>query len=120
MTNQARSVRFAAGDTVVRQGEAAHHLYIIVQGQATITRLGVGVECVREVEVGTLGPGQFFGEIGLLAGAPRATTVRAQTDLQLLAVDRRTFHQLFERSVGTDARSSRFSGPQLAVIRALL
>ncbi len=103
--------RFATGQDIVTKQDVGGGLFVILSGTA-------------EVEAGgkkhTLGPGQFFGEIGLLAGAPRATTVRARTDLQLLAVDRRTFHDLFERSVSTDAGSSRFSAPQLAVIRALL
>ncbi|MEY2424129.1 MAG: hypothetical protein QOI95_4196 [Acidimicrobiaceae bacterium] len=53
---------------VVREGEAADALWIIVDGEVTVT---VDGQFVR-----TMGPRSYFGEIGLLRGIPRTATVR--------------------------------------------
>jgi MFS family permease len=56
------------GTDVVREGEPADALWIIVGGEVTVT---VDGEFVR-----TMGPRSYFGEIGLLRGIPRTATVR--------------------------------------------
>jgi CRP-like cAMP-binding protein len=44
-----------------------------------------------------LGPGQFFGELALLTGAPRNASVVAATGCTLLALDVVDFHELMAR-----------------------
>jgi MFS family permease len=61
-------VEFPDATDVVREGEAADALWIIAQGEVTVT---VDGEFVR-----TMGPRSYFGEIGLLHGIPRTATVR--------------------------------------------
>jgi CRP/FNR family transcriptional regulator/CRP/FNR family cyclic AMP-dependent transcriptional regulator len=43
---------------------------------------------------GRLRPGDFFGEMSLLDGEPRSATVRAETDVRLLVIQRRNFQSL--------------------------
>ena len=45
-------------------------------------------------ELARLGPGQCFGEMGLLTGEPRAATVRAVTLCDFVVIDRESFHQV--------------------------
>ena len=45
-------------------------------------------------ELARLGPGQCFGEMGLLTGEPRAATVRAVTLCDVVVIDRESFHQV--------------------------
>jgi hypothetical protein len=97
-SNRAESLQFAAGDQVVRQGDPADRFYIITQGEVTVTRQD---SAGKTVQVATLGPGQFFGEIGLLADSPRIATVAAKTPLEVLALDRETFRSVTESSEGT-------------------
>src|SRR6266568_229960 len=59
---------FAAGEMMTRQGAEAHWLYLVLTGQAKVLLRGVGG---LEREVARLGPGEFFGEMSLMTGAPR-------------------------------------------------
>jgi CRP/FNR family cyclic AMP-dependent transcriptional regulator len=42
-------------------------------------------------KVATLGPGDFFGELALVSGAPRTATVTTETDSTLMVLDPRRF-----------------------------
>jgi CRP-like cAMP-binding protein len=82
---------FGPGEAVVTKGDPSAELFIIERGE-------VAVEVVREngtvVEVSRLGPGQCFGEMGLLTGEPRSATVRAKTLCHLVVLDHDAFHQV--------------------------
>jgi hypothetical protein len=87
---------FAAGETVLAPGDPVDRLYIISDGEATVYRTD---ENGREVEVATLHKGQYVGDIGLLVpNAPHTKTVRATTNLTVLAMDEQTFRHLMQVS----------------------
>src|SRR3989441_1116583 len=96
--SRAELLMFAPGDVVLREGEPSDRFYIVVKGEALVTRRGAdGSETV----VNTLGPGQYFGEIGLLENVPRVASVRAKTSLEVMALDRATFGRLLASSQAT-------------------
>lgn len=72
------SQRVAAGTVIVREGEAADALYVIIEGDVDVSAHG---ELDEERDLRTQGPGEYFGEIGLIARRPRTATVRAATDV---------------------------------------
>jgi CRP-like cAMP-binding protein len=72
-------VTLAAGDEIVRQGDAGERFFIVDRGSVEVL---VDGEHVREE-----GPGGFFGEIALLRAVPRTATVRAIGETELLALD---------------------------------
>jgi MFS family permease len=82
----------AADAVVVAQGDPADATYVIEEGTFEVT---VGADVRRR-----LGPGDLFGERGLLLGAPRSATVRAVTAGVLLRLDRAAFLAL----VATEGR----------------
>jgi MFS family permease len=53
---------------VVREGDPAVAMWVLVDGEATVTSHGQPIRA--------LGPGSYFGEIGILRGFPRTATVR--------------------------------------------
>lgn len=78
---------FVAGDVITRQGAVAHWLYLIVSGTADVW---VEVPDGRR-PVGTLGPGEVFGEMGMMTGEPRGATVTARTDVACYRLDKSGF-----------------------------
>ncbi len=66
------------GTTIVEEGETSDALYVITEGQVDVSAQG---ELPAPEHLRTLGPGEYFGEIGLLAHGPRTATVRATTDV---------------------------------------
>ena len=81
-----------AGTAIVRQGEPADRFYLIVAGRVEVTQDG------RTLRVE--GPGEFFGEIGLLRDVPRTATVTALDDCELVSLTREDFLGAVQ---GTDA-----------------
>jgi small-conductance mechanosensitive channel len=76
---------YGAGETVIRQGEAGHELFVVQRGEVIVSLERAGESAV---ELARLGPGQFFGEMSLLTGEPRTATARAQTECELVVVDK--------------------------------
>jgi peroxiredoxin (alkyl hydroperoxide reductase subunit C) len=95
LAEAAEKVSFGAGDTIIAEGDAADRFYVIARGEVVVTRRSPEG---HEIELETLGPGQFFGEVGLLAETRRTATVRATGDVELLALSWREFQEALERS----------------------
>ena len=70
--------RFAAGETVAKEGAGGAAFFIIRTGEATVT--------VRGQPRPGLGPGDYLGEIALIDGGERTATVTAVTDLVCLGL----------------------------------
>lgn len=79
VARHADEVEVGAGEVLAREGEVAKEFFVIQQGTATVTN--------REGEViNQLGPGDFFGEIGLLETLKRTATVTADTPMKLIVM----------------------------------
>jgi uncharacterized membrane protein len=75
-------------------GDQGSDFYVIQVGRAGVCYPD---ELGHEVTLAALGPGDFFGEISLLDGGPRTTTVRAEEDLVLLTLSRHDFLEFLKR-----------------------
>lgn len=77
--------RLKAGEVLFHKGDAATHLYFLLDGE------------IEFVEIGELmPPGRMFGEIAFFAPDRRRTlTARCRTDCTVLSIDERTFRQLY-------------------------
>jgi CRP-like cAMP-binding protein len=72
-----------AGDTLLREGEAGHEMFLILEGMA---RFSQQKKNGSEAHTGVAGKGEIFGEIALVSKTMRDATVRALTDLQVLVI----------------------------------
>ena len=82
--------RYGKGATVVAEGEDSVDLYFIVSGHARVATTHQGAR-------GILGPGEFFGELGLIERHPRTATVVADDELTCVVVDAWEFRALIEK-----------------------
>ncbi len=64
---------FSAGQEIAREGESGVGFFVIEDGNAKVT--------VHGEERRRLGPGDYFGEIALIAQSARTATVTAESDL---------------------------------------
>ncbi|MGC9960389.1 MAG: cyclic nucleotide-binding domain-containing protein [Acidimicrobiales bacterium] len=83
-------VTVTAGTTVCDEGEVGQTFYFIVSGTAAVLRNGR--------KVAELGAGGYFGELALLDRLPRSATVKAVTNMDLLAIAQKDFNKLLRDS----------------------
>jgi CRP/FNR family transcriptional regulator, cyclic AMP receptor protein len=80
---------FPEKSTIAEEGTPGDDFYVIVEGQASVTRGGK--------RVARLLPGDFFGEIALLDEGPRTASVVAETPLSAMTINRKPFSALLSR-----------------------
>jgi CRP-like cAMP-binding protein len=83
-----RERRYAAGDSVTQEGAAAAGFFVVDEGTAEVT--------VEGESRGTIGPGDYFGEIALLTESARTATIVAQTDMLCYGMTPWDFRPLVE------------------------
>src|SRR3954466_11414840 len=84
----ADEVSIAAGDTVIREGDTGQEFYVVLEGKLAVSFKGE--------EITALGPGDYFGELALLDGQKRDSTVVATSTADLLVIGVREFLALLE------------------------
>ncbi len=90
IANSMKERTFAAGHTVTDEGQGGVGFFVIQDGKATVT--------VQGEERGRLGPGDYFGEIALIAASPRTATIVADTELRCLGMTFWDFRPLVEEN----------------------
>lgn len=84
------TVDVKAGRSLTVQGQPGREFMIIEHGEATVRRNGR--------VVARFGPGDFFGELAIVAGVPRTATVTADTPMTIEVLNRREFTSLLDES----------------------
>src|SRR4051794_4067509 len=75
-----------AGKVLCKEGESGEEFFVIVEGEAEVTKNGEML-AVRQ-------GGEFFGEIALIQDSPRMATVTAKTPLRFFVLTRPAFRHL--------------------------
>jgi CRP-like cAMP-binding protein/small-conductance mechanosensitive channel len=91
-----RIVEFGTGEVIIHDGEVGNTFYVLLRGRVEVLERDSSgqLRVIRQTE--DRSEDNFFGEIALLTGEPRTTTIRALTDLEVLEVDREGFSRLFK------------------------
>lgn len=92
LAGDAHPVALAAGHDFFRQGEPGDSLFVLESGRVAVLRQVPG----GWLRLGTLGPGDCFGEMSLIDYAPRSATVRALEDCRAFALPIARLHRLYE------------------------
>jgi putative ABC transport system ATP-binding protein len=74
---------YAAGETIIREGETGEEFFLISEGQVEVIR--------ADHEVARPGPGDFFGEVALISGEPRNATVVAVGEVDTYVLGKNDF-----------------------------
>jgi NADH dehydrogenase len=104
---------FEPGQTVFRQGELGDRVYILLTGRAAVVR---GADATERT-LATLGPGEVFGEMALLGGAPRNATVRCLEAMTALSIPKREFGLLAANLPGLRASFEQVTARRLGAIQ---
>jgi NTE family protein len=100
-------LRVLAGEWLIREGDEADDLYVVLRGRL---RAVAGAEG-RTLRI--LGPGAAIGELALLTGSARSASVQAVRDSTLLQLGRGRFVELMELDPGFAAAVARELAAQL-------
>jgi HlyB family type I secretion system ABC transporter len=93
MIDKLTPVTFEKGNLIVREGDDAGPLYVVAKGRA---RAFAGVDG-SERNLAFYREGDFFGELSILNGSPRAASVQAFTDCELLSLEPASVRDLRRR-----------------------
>lgn len=88
VARRAEDVTVPPGKVLVSEGETGQQFFVIMNGQAKLTRRG------RKIAM--LGPGDAFGELALLDKHPRNATAVAETPMELVVLGQREFAGLID------------------------
>ena len=83
-----RDRTFDAGQEVVTEGRGGVGFFVVESGEAKVT--------VHGDERGSIGPGDYFGEVALIDEGPRSATITAITDLKTWGLTPWDFRPLVE------------------------
>jgi CRP-like cAMP-binding protein len=97
LASQLRQRRFRRNEVIFHQGDPGDSLHIVDEGSVKITLPSPDGE---EAIIATLRPGDFFGELALLDGAPRSATAAALEPTTTLALPRDAFMELLDEDRG--------------------
>ena len=112
LAGRGRLIRFGRGETVISKGDKGDSLFLIISGQASVKLVH---ETGGEVVASTLNPGDTFGEMSLLTGAPRNATVVADSDARLLEIGKEALGPVLQENPEVaEALSRQVADRQLA------
>jgi len=85
-----RPARFASGHTLFREGDGSPCMYVLLDGEISLSSEGLG-------PLHTVRPGETFGEIGLIAQQKRTATATSLSPVTLLQINGDAFRLLLGR-----------------------
>lgn len=83
-------VEVPEGKVLCKEGEIGREFFVIIEGEAEVTRRGKHLATDRG--------GEFFGEISLLEHTPRVATVTAKTPLRFFVLTSQDFRHLLDKN----------------------
>ncbi len=78
------------GKVLTKEGASGREFFVLMDGSAEVRR--------KRRKIGTLGPGDFLGEIALVTKTPRTATVKTTTPVRALVVSEQNFRRLLDHT----------------------
>src|ERR1051326_243043 len=89
--------KVSENEVIFHQGDPGDSLYILLHGRVRIANAD---QFGKERVLAFYGPGEFFGDMAVLTGAPRSASASASTDVRLLQLRKDDFDLLVATNVG--------------------
>jgi CRP-like cAMP-binding protein len=105
---------YPGAHTIISEGDPGSSLFVVIAGLLEASQRDASG---RPRTVGRLVPGDVFGEISLLTGAPRIATVTALTAVTLIEIDKRHLQPLFDAHPEITARLTDLEAARLLANR---
>jgi diguanylate cyclase (GGDEF)-like protein/PAS domain S-box-containing protein len=86
LSEQCQTVVLQPGETLFKDGDPGHHMYVVLGGNLTIFKEGQ--------EISTINSGQVFGEMAIIESKNRSATVQAADQTTLLEITKPQFNSL--------------------------
>jgi len=93
LMNNIKLKTYHKGALVIKEGDKADALYIILSGEVKITK---ELSYDSTVEIARLSDGSFFGEMALIGKAKRMASVEATTDLELFVISKDMLEEIIQ------------------------
>ncbi len=90
LARRTTDIKVDAGQVIIREHQGAYEFFIVVDGQAEVSREGK--------PVAVIGPGDFFGELALLDRGLRDATVTALTAMEIIVLPQWDFEQALDEA----------------------
>lgn len=91
------TVSYAPGDVILRQGGNSQNLWVLLDGACEVVKdPDANQPRAKEVRLAVLGPFSNFGEMSFFHPAPHSASVRAQSTVKLLRIERADYEELVE------------------------
>jgi CRP-like cAMP-binding protein len=91
---------FAAGETVIRQGESSRNLWVMIEGTCEVAkRVSPEDPDSASIVLAVLEPYSHFGEMSFFHPAPHSADVRAKTNVKLLKISHVDYQDLIAEGV---------------------
>jgi len=89
-----RVKQYLKGEVIFQEGQPSEHFYILQKGEVEVSIK----RHEKRFVINTLGPGDFFGEMGLLSNEPRSASCKAMTFVEVIRVNNEDFTKLLKNS----------------------
>jgi ABC-type multidrug transport system ATPase subunit len=110
IASRIEAIEVPAGTIVFHEGDPGDDMYIVAEGQVRI----VSDTDSEKVVFAHLGPGDFFGEMALITGAPRSAAAIATTDVRLWRLSKNRFDRILAENPQVGVEMSRVLGERVA------
>jgi len=104
LASRCKAVEFPADSVLMKQGDAADAMYIVLEGAISVT---IGAEPAERQEVAISATGDVVGEMSLMTGAPRTATVTALTRVRAIEITKQAIEDLLKSTPELLQRFSR-------------
>ena len=88
-----REQDYPEGELIIQEGEKSNSMFVIGSGRVRVCK---NFGAANEIEIATLGPKEFFGEMCIVDTLPRCATIQAREPSTVFGISSMAFYRLYK------------------------